>query len=67
MTYLTGKVLFVEWGYVLAAVYVSHQKSSDRCLQLCLAGWYTGSNSIIIKKGGEKENKNRKNNRIKKR
>ena len=33
-----------------------------------LSGWLdTGSNSITIKKGGENENKNRKNNRIKKR
>jgi transposase len=28
---------------------MSHQKSSDRCLQLCLASWYT-DNSIIKKK-----------------
>ena len=35
---------------------------------LSIISWLvTGSNSIIIKKGGENENKNRKNNRIKKR
>lgn len=35
---------------------------------LSIISWLVTGNSIIIKKGGEKENKNRKNNnRIKKR